>query len=132
MSIYAIVNAQTGLIEGMTLWDGISEWSPGEGMLAVESTVAEAGIGWFYIDGVFSAPPLVDPAPADTLAANLAHQDFLLGQASQAMMPVLVSLQLGNATEAETAIAKSWQAYCRVLRTVDLTVQSPNWPDIPE
>ncbi|NUU37620.1 tail fiber assembly protein [Pseudomonas sp. C2B4] len=37
------------------------------------------------------------------------------------MTPLLLSLQLGNATEDETASAKTWQAYSRALQGVDLT-----------
>lgn len=131
MSTYAIINTTTNTVEGMTLWDGVSEWSPGDGFIAVESTTVGVGIGWTYAGGVFSEPPVVAPTAAEILAANQLTQASLLAQASQAMAPVLVSLQLGDATTAETATAKAWQTYYRALQAIDLTVESPTWPTIP-
>lgn len=79
-------------------------------------------------------PLLIDPpAPTDdeVLAANKRQQETLLTQASQAMAPVLVSLQLGDATPSETAVAKKWQAYYRALQAVDITSSAPDWPVSP-
>lgn len=82
----------------------------------------------------FGRPVLIDP-PAPTadeiLAANTAMLSGLQAQASQAMMPLLISLQLGDATEAETDLAKRWQAYSRTLKAVDLASHQPEWPELP-
>jgi len=43
-----------------------------------------------------------------------------------------VSLQLGDATDAETVKAKAWQQYYRDLNLVDITVADPVWPVLPE
>ncbi|MFL1562490.1 tail fiber assembly protein [Pseudomonas sp. O64] len=72
------------------------------------------------------------PTQAQVRAWNEAEQVFRNDEASKIMTPLLVSLQLGDATEEETAKAKAWQAYCRALQTVDLTAQSPAWPDKPD
>lgn len=48
------------------------------------------------------------------------------------MAPVLVSLQLGDATDSETVIAREWQEYYRALKLVDISAQSPVWPSPPE
>lgn len=77
----------------------------------------------------FLNPPLT---PEIIKAANEARQSSLLAQASQAMAPILVSLQLGDATYDETVTAKAWQAYYRALTTVDMTVIEPDWPVAPE
>jgi len=69
--------------------------------------------------------------PAAILKAKQDQKDALIAAASQAMVPILVSQQLGNATDAETATAKAWQAYYRSLQLVDITVDSPAWPDVP-
>jgi len=79
-------------------------------------------------------PFLIDPpAPSDeeVAATNKRQQDALLSQASQAMAPVLVSLQLGDATPSETELAKKWQTYYRALQAVDITVSAPDWPASP-
>lgn len=85
-------------------------------------------VGWTYIDGVFA--PWA-PNPQDVLAANRAEQASLIAQASQVMAPILVSLQLGDPTDAETVRAKAWQAYYRALTAVDVTVVNPSWPVQP-
>lgn len=79
-------------------------------------------------------PVLSDPPPPtaeEILIANQATQSTLLATASQAMTPLLLSLQLGDATADETASAKAWQTYCRDLKAVDLTVSAPAWPAVP-
>jgi hypothetical protein len=57
---------------------------------------------------------------------------FKSDTAARIMAPILVSLQLGDATDDETLRAKAWQEYYRSLRLVDLTVTSPAWPTPPE
>ena len=80
-------------------------------------------------------PILIDPPPLsveETTAMNKLQQDVLLNKASQAMAPVLVSLQLGDATSSEAELAKKWQTYYRALQAVDLSMKSPDWPVTPE
>ncbi|WP_242173473.1 MULTISPECIES: tail fiber assembly protein [unclassified Pseudomonas] len=76
--------------------------------------------------------PFPPPSSQENLAANTDRQEALLKSASQAMTPLLMSLQLGDATDEETASAKAWQGYCRALKAVDLLAQSPSWPDKPD
>lgn len=59
------------------------------------------------------------------------QRDSLLAVASQAIAPLLLSLQLGDATDEETASAKAWQAYVRKLKTLDLTTEPIAWPKQP-
>ncbi|MHC8295311.1 tail fiber assembly protein [Pseudomonas sp. LB3P58] len=79
-----------------------------------------------YLD--FLNPPV---SPADILAANQAAQTALMTQASQAMTPVLMALQL-DATDAVTVKAKAWRDYYQELQAVDLTVTAPEWPVAPD
>lgn len=131
MGTYAVVNTSTNIVENVVVWDGESEWAPGDGYVAVEITTDGVGIGWGYVDGVFTQPSEPALTPAEILARNQFQQASLLNQASQSMAPVLVSLQLGDATDAETTTAKAWQAYYRALQAVDLTALSPAWPTQP-
>lgn len=80
----------------------------------------------------YQPTPVVPPTPAEILAANTDTMVDLSNQASIAMTPLLLSLQLGDATAAETASAKAWQSYSRSLKAVDLTAASPDWPTIPD
>lgn len=83
---------------------------------------------WVY-DGVsFSPKPIFFPSPEEVLAAKQAQKDELVRAASMAMAPVLLSLQLGDATDEETVKARAWQAYYRALQSLDITVDNPTWP----
>ena len=72
------------------------------------------------------------PSAAQILATNQRLQDERLSLASQVMAPILVSLQLGDATDEETLTAKAWQGYYRALKAVDLTLETPDWPTTPQ
>lgn len=133
MSNYAVVDLSTNTVVSVVVWDGNPGWSPEDGQIAIESDMAS--IGWLYVDGQLVAPPpppVVPQTPEEILAGNTAYQSALINQASQAMAPILVSLQLGNATNDETVIAKKWQAYYRALKLVDISAVNPNWPTSPD
>lgn len=85
-------------------------------------------------DGVWSFAPYTPPPPTpqEILAKNSNDQMVLLDIASRSMTPLLVSLQLGNATDEETTLARAWQTYCRALKMVDMAVAVPDWPIAPE
>lgn len=81
---------------------------------------------WLFAENVDSAA-----TPEEIYATNRSNQSALQAQASTSMTPLLLSLQLGDATEVETSLAKSWQAYSRALKEVDLNIQNPAWPSPP-
>ncbi|MCM2551370.1 tail fiber assembly protein [Burkholderia glumae] len=79
-------------------------------------------------------PILLDPAPPSPdqiRARNTAYRDWLLERASVALTPLQTAMLLGNATEAETALARQWIVYARALKKVDLGVALPDWPAAP-
>lgn len=52
---YAIIDDLTGLVVSRVSWDGVSEWSPGEGVTAVRvDDPTEGGVGDTYRDGAFT------------------------------------------------------------------------------
>lgn len=87
--------------------------------------------GWTYDGSAFAAPVAYVPTAAEIVASNTQHQASLIAFAAQSMNPVMVALQLGNATDEEVAIAKAWQGYYRALKEVDVSVSDPEWPVIP-
>lgn len=87
--------------------------------------------GWSYDGSTFAAPVPYQPAPEEIESTNTATKQLLQSQASIAMTPLFLSLQLGNATDAETVKAKAWQTYYRDLQAIDVTVFSPEWPVAP-
>jgi hypothetical protein len=129
MSAYALINQASRIVENIVEWDGESEWQSPEGFLVVETTTAL--IGWTYADGEFSPPPVVPPTDAEIMETNLSRQAVLLAEAAQAMTPLLLALQLGNATSKEIASAEAWQMYHRALLSTDVNAEMPEWPDHP-
>lgn len=128
MNRYALIEIATNVVVSI-ITDDLDNWTPPPGYLCVESE--DAQVGWLYSDGVLSAPVVPPPTPEEIFQKNSADQSNLLNQASQAMAPVLMSLQLGDATDDETTIARQWQAYYRALKLVDLAAVSPVWPEPP-
>lgn len=93
--------------------------------------------GYSIVNQVLTPPaPMTDAQiseiqAAATLAGNTATQKDLLSAAVQAMTPLLLALQLNNATAAQKASAISWQSYYTEVQAVDLTQSSPAWPTTP-
>jgi hypothetical protein len=87
--------------------------------------------GWIYDGEKLSAPKPHIPSEQEIIEKNTAHRDNLLSFASASMTPLLVSLQLANATTEEIASAKAWQTYVRALNAIDLKVAEPDWPESP-
>jgi len=57
---YAIISS-TGLVVNTIEWDGATFWQPPAGHIAIATT--DAGIGWSYANGTFTAPPEPPPGP---------------------------------------------------------------------
>lgn len=62
MARYVIIDA-AGAVINATLWDGLSDWTPGSGLSAIPSD--EAQIGWTYDGQTFSSPAAPEPAPPE-------------------------------------------------------------------
>ncbi|WP_323119978.1 tail fiber assembly protein [Burkholderia alba] len=79
-------------------------------------------------------PILLDPLPPtqdQIVAMNTAKRDQLLQQASVALAPLQMAVSLGEATDAETVLAKAWVAFSRAVKAVDLTQANATWPQAP-
>ncbi|WP_248769052.1 tail fiber assembly protein [Pseudomonas sp. MWU12-2345] len=134
MGVYAVVDVSTNVVVNMIVWDGLPGWAPEDGQIAVEVIDPATTMGWLYVDGQLVAPPpppVVPPTQEEITSANTQRQNNLLNMASQAMAPVLVSLQLGDATDDETVLAKAWQSYYREVKSIDVTAANPAWPTPP-
>jgi hypothetical protein len=69
--IYAVI--KNNEVTNIILWDGVSEWSPPEGTIAV-ACPDEVGLGWTYENGTFVAPPVPEPVPVPVVLNKV---DFL-------------------------------------------------------
>lgn len=84
-------------------------------------------------NGVWSFKPYSPPKPSkqEQLEANKARYEALSGSVSVALTPLLVALQLGDATEEEISLATTWQSFYRELKAVDITASNISWPTLP-
>lgn len=84
---------------------------------------------WTYDGNSFipEAQPVVD-----VVGNNEAKKVVLLNEASLSMTPLLLALQLGDATEKETADAMAWRHYSLALQSLDVTQENPVWPVAPQ
>lgn len=129
MSSYALIEKESGVVANYIMLDDEAAWLAPDGFFIVQTD--SASIGWTYIDGVFNAPSPVPLTPEEIIRRNQGEMEQRQAFASQSMAPVLLSLQLGDASDEEVATAKSWQAYYRALTALDVSVESPDWPAPP-
>jgi hypothetical protein len=78
----------------------------------------------------FVDPASTPPTQEQIIASNKERQLALMNEASQAMTPVLMALQLDASAEVTTK-ARAWRDYYQHLEVVDLTVAEPAWPQTP-
>ena len=48
---YVIVTDATGIVDNVTMWDGVSEWAPPAGMTAHPFPAGEVSVGWAWNNG---------------------------------------------------------------------------------
>lgn len=86
---------------------------------------------WAYDGSTFS--PYVQPMPSaqSILAANTSTRDALIAEATNRIAPLQDAVDLGEATDAETALLKKWKQYRVAVNRVDLTQANPVWPITP-
>ncbi|WP_291783807.1 tail fiber assembly protein [Luteibacter sp.] len=131
---YAIIT--DGKIVNTVIWDGNTDtWSPDNGAQAVAIPDGVAvDIGWTYADGAFTGPPpppVIPPTAEEILAANTATRNTLLAAANLATPPLQDAVDLGEATNAETALLKAWKQFRVAVNRIDLTLTNPSWPSSP-
>jgi len=69
MMIRALI--KNGVVDNMVLWDGVSEWTPPEGVTLVMDPPAGVGIGWAYDGASWTAPePPPVPVPEEVRQAQ--------------------------------------------------------------
>lgn len=132
MNKYALINAATGQVENVVLWDGLSNWAPDTGYIAIASE--EASVGWSYDGKEFIAPPAPEQVlltPEQVLQGNENIRNNKLAIATLAIAPLQDAVDLDDATADEIALLKKWKQFRIMVNRVDLTVIDATWPDVP-
>ncbi|WP_284508306.1 tail fiber assembly protein [Caballeronia sp. NCTM5] len=128
---YALIDANN-TVQNIVLWDGDANWQPEEGLKAIKldpGTVA--GTGWVYDGATFAGPAPVSMTQEDIVVANTSLRDSKLAQAALAIAPLQDAVDLGEATDAESALLKAWKQYRVAVNRIDLEDASPDWPTLP-
>jgi len=139
MGSYALI--ENDIVINTIVWDG-PETTPmdfGEGVSYAEIPDSEGNqpsIGWTYDGSVFASPPLTDEQIAaqkqQKIANNVATKASLIAQATVAIAPLQDAVDLDEATDAETALLKSWKQYRVAVNRIDAnTADDITWPDQP-
>jgi len=139
MGSYALIS--DGKVINTIAWNG-PEVDPvdfGDGITYVELTDgkgSQPSIGWSYDGSVFTAPPLTDEQIAaqkqQNIANNVATKASLIAQATIAIAPLQDAVDLGEATDDETASLKAWKQYRVAVNRIDAnTADDITWPDQP-
>ena len=128
---YAII--KNGIVENIVIWDGKSEWP--ESASAILSTEG-MGIGWHYVNGVFSAPTPTDEELAAAkqlrITNNFAMKNSLSNEATQQIGVLQDAVDLGMATDAESATLPLWKQYRVLLSRIDANTDAEiSWPITP-
>lgn len=132
---YAAYDAQGAII---AFYD--SEDSPApEGAQAIEITDDQwqaclSSPLYKVAGGALVAPTtaqLVAQAAAFKVAEMGVTRDSLMAQAAQRIAPLQDALDLGVATDTESASLKAWKEYRVALNRLDLTADSVSWPPVP-
>lgn len=116
---YAIV--RDGLVDGIVLWDGQSDWAPPSGCVAMALADGEAcAPGWSLVNGEWVAPePILTVMTWDMIRAE---RDRLLAASDWT--------QLADAP----VDAAAWAVYRQELRDIPQDFASPDavvWPSAP-
>ncbi|EPB1285283.1 tail fiber assembly protein [Escherichia coli] len=92
----------------------------------------DAGIGWSYSDGVFTAPPPPERSHNALVAEAELQKSALLTVANNTIAPLQDAVDLEMATDDEQALLLAWKKYRVLLNRVD-TSAAPEieWPTQP-
>ncbi|MGF6492783.1 hypothetical protein ABIE56_000940 [Luteibacter sp. 621] len=130
---YAVV--QDGVIVNVVAWDGVTAWEAPDGTEVVEIPAdVNAGIGWSFAAGVFTAPPppVTPPTSADQiLAENTAPRNAMRYAATRAIPPLQDAVDIGEAIDADASMLKAWKTFRVAVNGVVLTA-NPSWPSPPQ
>lgn len=121
-------------IEGV--WYAVSAQVPAwqfETLIDITNMDPQPQQGWEWDGTMFHPPHVYVPTPEEIAGQRENYRQQLIREASIAMAPVLLSLNLGDANDDETVTAKAWQSYYRDLMALQISGEGdePEWPSPP-
>lgn len=88
--------------------------------------------GYAYIEGKFSLPIAPKPSVEETVETNKYQRDSFLRFAAEKISPLQFAVDLDIATTNEQDQLISWKKYSVYVNRVDLKIQNPVWPEMPQ
>ncbi|WP_410676682.1 tail fiber assembly protein [Citrobacter braakii] len=133
MSNFALI--KDGMVENIFVCeDDIIAQSlfPDETVICINNP--EVGIGWFYANGQFSAPPQQEKSHNELVAQAEAEKRARIDAATARIVVWQTKLLMGRKlTDAESASLNAWMDYIDAVTAKDTsTAQDINWPVPPE
>ncbi|SEO76138.1 virus tail fibre assembly protein, lambda gpK [Luteibacter sp. UNC138MFCol5.1] len=136
MKTYARIDSEQ-VVEIITTDGDISEmFHPSITWVDVTSMEPEPVEGWSATNDsgewILSPPVPYQPTHEEIRAANIARRNELLARAALAMAPLQDAVELGEATEAESALLTRWRQFRVAVSRVPLDAADPEWPAFPD
>lgn len=72
------------------------------------------------------------PTPEEVISSATAMRDQLLNLAALRIAPLQDAVDLGEVTEAETALLRQWKQFRVTVNRIDLNAQPITWPEVPQ
>jgi hypothetical protein len=118
------------VVENVILWDGMQEFIGPENCQLIQHD--QAGIGWLYVNGEFKEPPPEAVKKEDLIEQAMMKKQALIQVAAKKIDPLADAVELGMATDKETAELRAWKMYRVMLTRVD-PEKAPDitWPPAP-
>lgn len=92
----------------------------------VGSSASESGGNWSFM------PPQPQVLSlAEIVAQNERTREYLLETATLAIAPLQDAVDLDDASDIDLASLKKWKQYRVSVSRIDLTKETPGWPDPP-
>lgn len=131
MQNYAIV--ESGFVTNIVLWDGEAVWAPRAGQSAIEvKDGVDAGIGYSFVDGVFTAPEVPAPSQEELVSEADKKKSQILQSINETTQTWQTQLALGIITDSDKATLTLWMKYAQEVQAIDIS-KAPDidWPVAP-
>ncbi|HFD7147403.1 TPA: tail fiber assembly protein [Escherichia coli] len=129
---YAVI--ENAIVVNIIFWDGETEFAVSDNQQLVNISDVDAGIGWSYSAGIFTAPPPPEKSHDELVAEAEQQKQTLIDAAMASIRLIQLKLQAGRKlTQAETARLNAVLDYIDAVTATD-TSTAPDviWPELPE
>ncbi|EFA4480529.1 phage tail protein [Escherichia coli O2] len=129
---YAVI--ENAIVVNIIFWDGETEFAVSDNQQLVNISDVDAGIGWSYSAGIFTAPPPPEKSHDELVAEAEQQKQTLIDAAMASISLIQLKLQAGRKlTQAETTRLNAVLDYIDAVTATD-TSTAPDviWPELPE